>query len=256
MFWGFLIGLTGLSLSHAGGAESLCLTIVLHRVIDFPAGLPIFDFLPVACGFRLITPGAGSSRDLLCDSHVLVLPGFKSHFPFHAKKMQVICFQLRGHWGKSAWCGSTGPLAGVRVGEAKVPGPDARQAGQVDIRSFLCPQHLAVSEQETSQAHPRECHLIRVGVSNPTSILHKDAECAQIEADLLFLSETSAVRQTQRIMTHAVGSHSTGSLRAASSVLSSERLQTFLSPMSLSWPVPPALATSCSPYWLSVAEAC
>ena len=37
-----------------------------------------------------------------------------------------------------------------------------------------------------------------MGVSNPTSILHKDVECARVEADLLFLSETSIMTPSLR----------------------------------------------------------
>ena len=90
-----------------------------------------------------------------------------------------------------------GPFVGCRVGEAKNPGP-ALPRGQQDIRAFLTQPKKQPAFRRPQAA--TDAHLFTVGVANPTSVLHKEHELAQVGADLLFLSETSAVSRTQRIM--------------------------------------------------------
>ena len=90
-----------------------------------------------------------------------------------------------------------GPFVGCRVGEAKNPGP-ALPRGQQDIRDFLKQTKKQPAFRQPQAA--TDSHLFTVGVANPTSVLHKQHELAQVGADLLFLSETSAVSRTQRIM--------------------------------------------------------
>ena len=96
------------------------------------------------------------------------------------------------------WGMKSGPMAGQRIGEAKVPGPAG--GPQQDIRDFF-PAVRPIDAQAGLQLSPTgESHLFRFAVANPTAILNKASECCQIASDVLLLAETSAVDKVQGIM--------------------------------------------------------
>ena len=96
------------------------------------------------------------------------------------------------------WGPKMGPLAGQRIGEAKVPGPVGTV--QRNLLDFFGPAGPSQVQKEQSPRLLTERHLFRFAVANPTSILNKAVECNQIASDLLLLSETSAVSRVQQIM--------------------------------------------------------
>ena len=87
---------------------------------------------------------------------------------------------------------------GCRIGEASHPGP----GGQRTITSFFGdkPEEPAF----TSEAPPDTCVF---AVVNPTSVLNKAHAFAHVGADVLALSETSAVAQVQKITGKAMHRH-------------------------------------------------
>ena len=96
------------------------------------------------------------------------------------------------------WGMKSGPMAGQRIGEAKVPGPAG--GPQQDIRDFF-PAVRPIDAQAGLQLPPtEESHLFRFAVANPTAILNKASECSQIASDVLLLAETSAVDKVQEMM--------------------------------------------------------
>ncbi|CAE7226235.1 RPL23A [Symbiodinium sp. CCMP2592] len=89
--------------------------------------------------------------------------------------------------GGASW--RLSPLAGVRIGEARVPGP----AKQTCLRNWW-QQEVPQTKGPSPNQRKGECVF---AVINPTSILHKVPQCLQTNADVIFLSETAAVQQVQ-----------------------------------------------------------
>ena len=93
------------------------------------------------------------------------------------------------------------PFSGFRFGEAKHPGP------QTNLLRFFgdarCHSVQSDAAKTAAQASPDRCTF---AVVDPTSVLHK-AQCfQQVGADVLVLSETSAVAQAQRMTASAMRS--------------------------------------------------
>ena len=95
------------------------------------------------------------------------------------------------------------PFRGVRVGEAKNPGP------QQDIRSFFQSQEQFPANIEDStpscSSLPDAGGLVTLAVVNPTSIHNKEHLVAALSQDVVFLSETSAVLKVQQSSTAKFG---------------------------------------------------
>ena len=91
-----------------------------------------------------------------------------------------------------------GPWAGFRFGEALHPGP------QADLRRYFPVEGSPPPAQtEPAQQSPvTDCCTF--AVVNPTSVLHKAKCFEQLGADVLILSETSAVEHAQRMTTSAM----------------------------------------------------
>ena len=91
------------------------------------------------------------------------------------------------------------PWAGFRFGEAKNPGP------QTDLFRYFPQPNGAPPPTVPSpltEGHRADCCTF--AVVNPTSVLHKANCLKEVGADVLILSETSAVEQTQKCTTAAM----------------------------------------------------
>ena len=180
-----------------GGEVALCLAGSPHQEVPC---LPFADNLLFCI---LVQPHQSKFR--ACNSSAIVWSNSDPRFrfgqacPLEQQNMHELVPFCHALSAPASFCcyGALGPFTGCRVGEAKNPGPNLPR-GQQDIRHFLgqTPQ-----QPEFRQPHAAtERHLFTLGVANPTSVLHKDPEISQLGADLLFLSETSAVARTQHIM--------------------------------------------------------
>ena len=182
---------------------------VSHRAISFCPAMRLSRSLwtPLCAGLAILSLGIRPGCTLpairtlaICkgDGRCAVTINLHANISFSANSV---------HLASYVWCGSMGPYAGQRVGEAKVPGPALQQSQQSDISTFFGMQPSLSSVTAPPPRVNEESHIFRLAVANPTSILHKGPECAQLAADLVLLSETSAVVRTQAIMKHQLRSH-------------------------------------------------
>ncbi|CAE7035963.1 unnamed protein product [Symbiodinium sp. CCMP2592] len=89
-----------------------------------------------------------------------------------------------------------GLYSGLRIGEATNPGPFQRT-----LHAFL--GQTPPAQQESGPTEP-SCVF---AVVNPTSILHKVPALLELGADIVALSETSAVQRAQQVTTNAFRRH-------------------------------------------------
>ena len=99
------------------------------------------------------------------------------------------------------------PLRGVRVGEAPHPGPS-----QQLLSNYFGQSALASIKPQSSapqlKKHTHHVNAVVIAVINPTSVLNKTQELLALNADIIMMSETSAVSRAQQLMTSALRRHS------------------------------------------------
>ncbi|CAE7407308.1 unnamed protein product [Symbiodinium sp. CCMP2592] len=86
---------------------------------------------------------------------------------------------------------------GTRIGEASHPGP-----GQTLLTSYF-----GDTQGNSLPPSPSSEDACVISVVNPTSVLHKEQLFCELQADVLALSETSAVQQVQTITGRAMHKH-------------------------------------------------
>ena len=89
------------------------------------------------------------------------------------------------------------PFRGVRIGEAKNPGPHQQLLSSYFGQVPRTGRSSGVSPLLHNDA-------IVIAVVNPTSVLNKTNELLSLKSDIIVLSETSAVARTQQLMSAAL----------------------------------------------------
>ena len=161
--------------------------------------------VPGPAGFNLWTqprPGRIYCREHLACNALLALlcDGVLGISPYRCECFLLACALLASAaWAPTNICPRLlwrlSPYSGIRVGEASLPGPPR----QCTLHSFFCGS--ATPTPESRRAAPSRKDECIFAVVNPTSILHKVPLCLQTQADVFFLSETSAVHRTQQVTT-------------------------------------------------------